>query len=113
MFDGLRSFTWIAVAQQLPQIQVKEADQVPDGEFDQLNPGNSAPIVAFLASDRALHITGQVFRAVGDSITHYVPWQLGTEVKASKGPRKWDPNEIGDVIDAQIFRCRPGGLAMG
>jgi hypothetical protein len=92
---------------------VTEADQVDEGEFNRLNPGNSAPMVAFLASDRALHITGQVFRAVGDSITHYVPWQLGAEVKTPKGPRKWDPNEIGDIVDSQIFRCRPGGLQMG
>lgn len=101
------------VAAAMPQITVTEADQVEEGEFNRLNPGNSAPMVAFLASDRALHITGQVFRAVGDSITHYVPWQLGTEVKAPNGPRRWDPNEIGEVVDSQIFRCRPGGLQMG
>ncbi|MGI8663679.1 MAG: SDR family oxidoreductase [Acidimicrobiales bacterium] len=101
------------VAAAMPQIKVTEADQVEDGEFDRLNPGNSAPMVAFLASDRALHITGQVFRAVGDSITHYVPWSLGVDVKAPKGPRKWDPNEIGDIVDAAIFRCRPSGLQMG
>ena len=101
------------VAAAMPSIQVKEADEVDEGEFDRLNPGNSAPIVAFLASDRALHITGQVFRAVGDSITHYVPWQLGTDIKTPKGPRKWDPNEIGDLVDSAIFKCRPGGLQMG
>ena len=101
------------VAAAMPQIQVTEADQVLEGEFNRLNPGNSAPMVAFLASDRALHITGQVFRAVGDSITHYVPWQLGTDVTTPKGPRKWDPNEIGDIVDSKIFHCRPGGLQMG
>jgi NAD(P)-dependent dehydrogenase (short-subunit alcohol dehydrogenase family) len=101
------------VAAAMPQITVTEADQVAEGEFDRLNPGNSAPMVAFLASDRALHITGQVFRAVGDSITHYVPWTLGVDVTTPKGPRKWDPNEIGDIVDASIFRCRPGGLQLG
>ena len=101
------------VAAAMPSIQVTEADQVDEGEFNRLNPGNSAPIVAFLASDRALHITGQVFRSVGDSIHHYVPWTLGTEIKAPKGPRKWDPNELGDIIDSQIFHCRPGGLQLG
>ena len=30
-----------------------------------MNPANSAPMVAWLASDDALHVTGQVFRAVG------------------------------------------------
>src|SRR3954470_14222219 len=98
----------------MPSLQLVEADQVQEGEeFNRLNPGNSAPMVAWLASDEALHVTGQVFRAVGDSITHYVPWTLGTEVTTPKGPRKWDPAEIGDVVNAQIFRCRPGGLQMG
>ena len=101
------------VAAAMPQIQVTEADDVDDGEFNRLNPGNSAPMVAWLASDEALHVTGQVFRAVGDSITHYIPWTLGTDVTAPKGPRRFDPAEIGDLVNAQIFRCRPGGLQIG
>lgn len=97
----------------MPSLQLMEADQAVEGEFNRLNPGNSAPMVAWLASDEALHVTGQVFRAVGDSITHYVPWTLGTDVTTPKGPRKWDPAEIGDIVNAQIFHCRPGGLQMG
>ena len=30
-------------------------------------------------------MTGQVFRAVGDSITHYIPWTLGPEVTDAEG----------------------------
>jgi len=101
------------VAAAMPQIQVTEADQVDEGEFNRLNPGNSAPMVAWLASDEALHVTGQVFRAVGDSITHYVGWTLGKEITTPKGPRKWDPAEIGEHVNASIFGCRPGGLQMG
>src|SRR5262245_37688659 len=102
------------VAAAMPQIQVTEADTVDEGgEFNRLNPGNSAPMVAWLASDEAMHITGQVFRAVGDSITHYVGWTLGKEITTPKGPRKWDPAEIGDQVNASIFGCRPGGLQMG
>src|SRR6266508_3991319 len=97
----------------MPSLQLIEADQVAEGEFERLNPGNSAPMVAWLASDEALHVTGQVFRAVGDSITHYVPCTLGTEIKTPKGPRRWDPAEIGTHVNAQIFRCRAVGLQMG
>jgi NAD(P)-dependent dehydrogenase (short-subunit alcohol dehydrogenase family) len=97
----------------MPQLELKEADQVAEGEFERLNPGNSAPMVAWLASDEALHVTGQVFRAVGDGIAHYIPWTLGTEVTTPKGPRKWDPAEIGDQVNARIFHCRPAGLQMG
>ena len=101
------------VAAAMPQIQVTEADDVDEGEFNRLNPGNSAPMVAWLASDEAMHVTGQVFRAVGDSITHYLGWSLGPEITTPKGPRKWDPAEIGDQVNAQIFHCRPGGLQLG
>ena len=44
-----------------------EANEVAE-EFSNLNPGNSAPVVAWRASDESLHVTGQVFRAVGDEI---------------------------------------------
>jgi NAD(P)-dependent dehydrogenase (short-subunit alcohol dehydrogenase family) len=98
------------VAVAMPQIQVTEADDVGEGEFNRLNPGNSAPMVAWLASDQALHVTGQVFRAVGDTITHYLPWTLGPEVSVPGGGRKFEPAEIGDLVNAQIFRCRPSGL---
>ena len=61
------------VHETMPQIPLREANEVADGEFERLNPGNSAPMVVWLASDESLHVTGQVFRAVGDEITHYLP----------------------------------------
>ncbi|WP_208026998.1 SDR family NAD(P)-dependent oxidoreductase [Rhabdothermincola sediminis] len=102
------------VHEAMPQIPIVEADQVgPDDEFQRLNPGNSAPMVVWLAADESQHISGQVFRAVGDEITHYVGWTLGRSVKAGKEPQKWDPAKIGDAVASGIFGYRPGGLAMG
>jgi NAD(P)-dependent dehydrogenase (short-subunit alcohol dehydrogenase family) len=97
----------------MKDIEVKEPDEYDEGEFVNLNPGNSAPMVAWLASDEAMHVTGQVFRAVGSSIAHYVPWTLGPTVEAPKGPRRWDPAEIGNAVNAALFRCRAPGLQMG
>jgi NAD(P)-dependent dehydrogenase (short-subunit alcohol dehydrogenase family) len=102
------------VHEAMPQIPIVEADQVgPDHEFQRLNPGNSAPMVVWLASDQSLHVSGQVFRAVGDEITHYVPWTLGRSVKAGREPQKWDPAKIGDAVASGIFGYQPGGLTMG
>lgn len=102
------------VHEAMPQIPIVEADQVdPDDEFQRLNPGNSAPMVVWLASDESLHVSGQVFRAVGDEITHYVGWTLGRSVKAGREPQRWDPAKIGDAVASGIFGYRPGGLAMG
>ena len=44
-------------------MELKEPEQYD--EFNAMNPGNSAPTVVWLASDQALHVTGQVFRAGG------------------------------------------------
>jgi NAD(P)-dependent dehydrogenase (short-subunit alcohol dehydrogenase family) len=101
------------VHETMPQIPLVEANEVEEGAFERLNPGNSAPIVAWLASDEALHVTGQVFRAVGDEITHYLPWKLGPSVKAGKEPQRWDATKIGDAVNAGIFGSGIGGLQMG
>jgi len=101
------------VAETMPQIPLMEANEVEEGTFERLNPGNSAPIVAWLASDEALHVTGQVFRAVGDEITHYLPWKLGPSVTAGKEPQRWDATKIGDAVNAGIFGSGIGGLQMG
>jgi NAD(P)-dependent dehydrogenase (short-subunit alcohol dehydrogenase family) len=101
------------VHETMPQIPLVEANEVEEGNFERLNPGNSAPIVAWLASDEALHVTGQVFRAVGDEITHYLPWKLGPSMKAGKEPQRWDATKIGDAVNAGIFGSGIGGLQMG
>jgi NAD(P)-dependent dehydrogenase (short-subunit alcohol dehydrogenase family) len=101
------------VHETMPQIPLVEANEVEEGVFERLNPGNSAPIVAWLASDEALHVTGQVFRAVGDEIAHYLPWKIGPMVKAGREPQRWDATKIGDAVNAGIFGSGIGGLQMG
>jgi NAD(P)-dependent dehydrogenase (short-subunit alcohol dehydrogenase family) len=93
--------------------EVKEPDQLEGSGYDPMNPANSAPMVAWLASDEALHVTGQVFRAVGHRITHYRPWSLGETVETKGGPARWDPAEIGAAVNTWIFGSRAAGLQMG
>jgi NAD(P)-dependent dehydrogenase (short-subunit alcohol dehydrogenase family) len=94
-------------------LEVKEADEYGDDEYQRLNPGNSAPMVAWLASDQAMHVTGQVFRAVGSKIAHYKPWNLGAEIDTPKEPAKWKPADIGPAVNAAIFGSRNPGLQLG
>jgi NAD(P)-dependent dehydrogenase (short-subunit alcohol dehydrogenase family) len=102
------------VGQAMKDIEVKEADEYEDSEeFVGMNPANSAPMVAWLASDQALHVTGQVFRAVGHTIAHYRNWQLGELIETPKGPRRWEAEEIGPMVDSRIFGSRATGLQMG
>ncbi|HTZ08880.1 MAG TPA: SDR family oxidoreductase [Acidimicrobiales bacterium] len=93
--------------------EVVEPDQLEGGEYDHMNPANSAPMVAWLASDDAAHVTGQVFRAVGHRITHYVPWSLGPTVETKGKPARWEPEDIGPAVNAHVFRSRHPGLQMG
>ena len=87
--------------------EVKQPEEYT--EFDPMNPGNSAPMVAWLASDEALHVTGQVFRAVGGKITRYVPWTLGEGIEKND---RWEPSEIGPALAAAVFHSRHPGLQM-
>jgi len=102
------------VGQAMKDIEVKEPEEYT--EFNAMNPGNSAPMVAWLASDEALHVTGQVFRAVGNTIALYKPWALGEmiENKAKDGsPAQWDPEQIGAVVNGDIFGSRAVGMRFG
>jgi hypothetical protein len=100
------------VGQAMKDIEIKEPEEYT--EFNAMNPGNSAPMVAWLASDQALHVTGQVFRAVGNTIAHYHPWELGElfESKTKEGPTKWRPADIGPTVNAFVFRSRHPGMVL-
>ena len=65
------------------------------------------------ASDEAVHVTGQVFRAVGSTIARYQPWTLQDEIENPKGAEQWDPNDIGALVNAYAFHSRNPGLQMG
>ena len=92
-------------------MELKEPEEYT--EFNAMNPGNSAPTVVWLASDQALHVTGQVFRAVGSTIARYQPWTLQEELQNPKGEEQWDPNHIGPIVNSYVFNSRNPGLQMG
>jgi len=87
-------------------IQAREPDEFT--EWDRMDPSNSSPLVAWLASDGAAHVTGQVIRAVGDEIVLMQPWSNGRSV-SSKGKR-WEPGKLTAVMNADVFGTRAPGL---
>ncbi|MGH9211464.1 MAG: SDR family NAD(P)-dependent oxidoreductase [Acidimicrobiales bacterium] len=101
------------VAQAMPDIEVLEPEEYE--AFEAMNPANSAPMVAWLASDEALHVTGQVFRALGNTIARYEPWQLGESLESvdrDGNPTRWEASEIGPAVNAAVFRSRNPGLQL-
>jgi NAD(P)-dependent dehydrogenase (short-subunit alcohol dehydrogenase family) len=67
----------------------------PDA-FDEMAPENIAPLVVWLGSSEARHVTGRVFEVEGGKVSVADGWQHGEVV--DKGAR-WDPAELGPVID--------------
>jgi NAD(P)-dependent dehydrogenase (short-subunit alcohol dehydrogenase family) len=80
-------------------------------DYDRMNPANSAPTVVWLASDQAAHVTGQVIRAVGNTIARCEPWRLGRSIETPGDARMWTPEEVGIALNTKVFGTRPAGMA--
>jgi NAD(P)-dependent dehydrogenase (short-subunit alcohol dehydrogenase family) len=87
---------------------VLEADEVSEGEWNPMDPAVSSPLVAWLASDEAQHVTGQVVRAVAENIIWMKGWTDGPAInnKASR----WDATKLGVQLNTDIFGTRTPGL---
>lgn len=54
--------------------------------WDPLDPANVPPLLAFLASDEAAEITGQVFGVYGGIVQVYEPWRPAAAIRTDGGP---------------------------
>jgi NAD(P)-dependent dehydrogenase (short-subunit alcohol dehydrogenase family) len=87
---------------------VIEPEEVPEGEWNRMDPAVSSPLVAWLASDQAQHVTGQVIRAVAEDIVWMQGWSDGPKV--SNGGQRWDATTLGTVLATDLFGTRAPGL---
>ncbi len=71
--------------------------------FDPLAPEHVAVLVAYLAGDKASHITGQVFRIRGGLVQLYEGWK---PIAAQQKGGPWTVSEMAAVVD-QLFIGRP------
>jgi NAD(P)-dependent dehydrogenase (short-subunit alcohol dehydrogenase family) len=100
------------VGQARDDITIKPPEEY--AEFDPMNPGNSAPAVAWLASDNSRPTTGQVLRMVGNSLCVYQPWQMGEEFfarDAEGNPTRWDAADVGNILNRYVFHTVNPGIA--
>jgi len=87
---------------------VVEPDEVPPDEWQPMDPANSSPLVAWLASDEAQLITGQVIRSIHDRVIWMHGWREAAQIAA--GEKRWDAAELGKVLATDVFRVAPPGL---
>jgi NAD(P)-dependent dehydrogenase (short-subunit alcohol dehydrogenase family) len=76
--------------------------RMTEGAFDTSEmalPEDNSPIVAWLASEAAGHVTGRVFESDGGLLTLEDGWRHGAS--RDKGER-WEAAELGDIVDALI-----------
>ncbi|MCK9926290.1 SDR family oxidoreductase [Frankia sp. Mgl5] len=85
-----------------------EPDDVPPDGFEPMDPANSSPLVAWLASDEAGHVTGQVLRSIEDRIIWMQGWKERKVITA--GGRRWDATQLGAVIAQDLFETRAPGM---
>ncbi len=65
-----------------------------DGGFHAFDPANVAPFVAYLASEQAGHISGEVFVVWGNMVQVVQRPTLGEPILNPAGQAKWDPQQL-------------------
>jgi NAD(P)-dependent dehydrogenase (short-subunit alcohol dehydrogenase family) len=88
-----------------------EPDELGEDEFDPKDPSLSSPIVAWLASPEAGHVSGQVIRALGENLHLMKGWHPVATL--SNGQKRWDATKLGSIIATDVFGTRNPGLRLG
>jgi len=78
--------------------EIKSAD-----DFDEWDPDNVAPMVAYLASDAAADISGHVFYVYGGTVTLFRAYSFDTTIQQRA---RWDPEELVKQVPS-LFANQP------
>src|SRR5262249_16496945 len=88
-----------------PTAETRMTERLPDTRRAQAAapPEAIAPVVAFLASDRAAHITGQILHVRGNQVSL---WSHPVPIRAITSQEGWTPESLADVYDAALGQDR-------
>lgn len=88
-----------------PSAQTRMTERLPDDRRGQTAapPEAVAPVVAFLASDRAAHVTGQIIHVRGNQVSL---WSHPAPLRAITSQEPWTPEVLADVYDAALGQDR-------
>ncbi len=85
-----------------PVARTRMSDNVPM-DIEMGEPEDVAPLVVHLLSDKARHISGQVYTSVGGRVA---VWNQPREVRSMIADGRWSPEELGRRLDATIGQER-------
>ena len=85
-----------------------EPDEIGDDDFHPMDPANASPLVAWLASDDAGYVNGQVIRSLDDRIIWMQGWRERKTI--SNDEKKWDANKLTARMGGEVFGVQPAGL---
>jgi len=87
-----------------PSTAAMMGSAVPEGEFDVFNPRNVAPLVAWLASEDAKDVHGEVFRVGGGTVWLMQGWRSVGKVQQRA---TWDPGTLGQKLKTALNEGPP------
>jgi NAD(P)-dependent dehydrogenase (short-subunit alcohol dehydrogenase family) len=79
-------------------------------DYDPLAPENISPLVVWLGSSAARHVTGRVFSILGGKIAVAEGWVNGPSVERDG---YWTPGELGEVIPELVSEAAPNANMLG
>src|SRR5437867_10500198 len=88
-----------------PSAETRMTERLPDDRRAQAAapPAAVAPVVTFLASDRAAHVTGQVIHVRGNQVTL---WSHPAPLRAITSREGWTPEALAEVYDQALGQDR-------
>ncbi len=86
-----------------PVARTRMSANVPTELAEMGDPEDVAPMVVYLLSDQAKHVTGQVYTVVGNKIA---VWNQPVEVRAMWAEGRWTPEQIAARLDSNIGQER-------
>jgi NAD(P)-dependent dehydrogenase (short-subunit alcohol dehydrogenase family) len=84
-----------------PSTAALMGQSVPEGEFDVFSPRNVAPLVAWLGSDDAKEVHGEVFRVGGGTVWLMQGWHSVSKVQQHA---TWEPDGLGAKLKAELAK---------
>ena len=86
-----------------PVARTRMSANVPMDLAEMGDPEDVAPLVVYLLSDRAKHVTGQVYTSVGPKIA---VWNQPREVRAAYAEGRWTVEQVAERLDSTVGQER-------